>query len=68
MVSREMILQSALNAYRRWDTAISRATLKALGWHVGVVVGEDDPEEDPVCPDVGWCFRNHGSPMDRPMR
>lgn len=48
---------------RRYDTAMSRAMLRACGFPVGVPVGtwEAEPERDP---DVEWCFENHGSPMD----
>lgn len=65
MVSRSRMLSSALKAYRRWRTVTSMAMLRALGWPVGVEVGETEhEEEDRVDPETSWCFANHGSPMD----
>ena len=49
---------------RRYDTAMSRAMLRALGakacprkWH--------GHAERRRYRGLMWCFRNHGSPMDR---
>lgn len=50
----------------RYDTAMSRAMLRALvvpvprRAHYAMPV----PVEDATDPDVLWCFANHGSPMD----
>lgn len=50
----------------RYDTAMSRAMLRALGIEprepeapAGTVVSVDRYR------DMLWCFENHGSPMDR---
>lgn len=50
----------------RYDTAMSRAMLRALGLEprepappAGAVVSADRYR------DMLWCFENHGSPMDR---
>lgn len=65
MVDRSTLLGSALRAYRRWGTVMSRAMLRALGCDMGSI-----PElhaEDPECcvdRDTAWCFANYGSPMD----
>ena len=50
----------------RYDTAMSRAMLRALGVPVPSVCYYSVPVtvEDATDPDVLWCFRNHGSPMD----
>ena len=63
MVSRHELASIAL----RYDTAMSRAMLRALGVPVPRVrhYAEPVPAEDATDPDVLWCFRNHGSPMDR---
>ena len=66
MLSVQVLARIAL----RYDTAMSRAMLRALGVPVpapapapGTVapVGAE-PEVDP---DVAWCFANRESPMDR---
>lgn len=50
---------------RRYDTAVSRAMLRALGLPVPRMVRRAAPfVRDEVDPDVRWCFENHGSPMD----
>lgn len=50
----------------RYDTAMSRAMLRALGVPVPRVrhYCAPAPVEDATDPDVLWCFANHGSPMD----
>lgn len=64
MVDRGYILRSALNAYRRWGSVMSRAMLCALGCPIGVVSADPDDGEARVSPELAWCFANHGSPMD----
>lgn len=51
----------------RYDTAMSRAMLRALGLEprepappAGTVASVDRYEG------IDWCFRNYGSPMDMP--
>lgn len=49
----------------RYDTAMSRAMLRALGVPLPHVVHADVPTPvEHVDEDVMWCFANHGSPMD----
>lgn len=50
----------------RYDTAMSRAMLRALGVPVPRVrhYRVPAPVEDATDPDVLWCFRNDRSPMD----
>lgn len=65
MVDRSTLLGSALRAYRRWGTVMSRAMLRALGCDMGSL--PEPHAEDPECcvdRDTAWCFANHGSPMD----
>lgn len=48
---------------RRYDTAMSRAMLRALGLPAPRVVRRNVPfVSDVVDEDVRWCFENHGSP------
>lgn len=60
MVTTEYIVRAAL----RFDTAVSRAFLRACGVPVppprmvGCVVSVETARE------MRWCFANHGSPMD----
>ena len=66
MVDRSEMLRSALRAYRKWGTVMSRAMLRALGCDLGAVAaggdsGWDGPEVDR---DTAWCFANRESPMD----
>lgn len=69
MVSRDVMLRCAL----RYDTAMSRAMLRALGREAprvrprpcpAVRVGHESREARRYR-DLMACFRNHGSPMDR---
>jgi len=61
MLTHEELARIAL----RHDTSMARAMLRALGvpvprsFRAGVPV-----RADYIDPDVLWCFRNHGSPMD----
>lgn len=50
----------------RYNTAMSRAMLRALGVPVPRVrhFCAPAPVEDAADPDVLWCFRNDRSPMD----
>lgn len=61
-----MVQRDELSAIaRRYDTAMSRAMLRALGLPVPRVVRRGVPfVRDEVDPEVRWCFENHGSPMD----
>ena len=63
MVTTDVLASIAL----RYDTAMSRAMLRALGVPVPKVrfYATPAPAEDVTDPDVLWCFRNNGSPMDR---
>lgn len=61
-MTRDMLARIAL----RYDTAMSRAMLRALGIQapeptpaVGTIARADRRYEG-----LGWCFANHGSPMD----
>lgn len=47
----------------RYDTALSRAMLKALGV-ARRAKGRASARLD-AYKGIGWCFVNHGSPMDR---
>lgn len=66
MVDRSTMLRSALRAYRKWGTVMSRAMLRALGCDLGAVAAgvESDAYEPDVDGETAWCFANHGSPMD----
>lgn len=66
MIPRRVLESIAL----RYDTAMSRAMLRALGSHVP---GGRSPApaprrvgRGPSGGEILWCFENHGSPMDRP--
>lgn len=61
-----MVTRDELSAIAsRYDTAMSRAMLRALGLPAPCVVRRGVPVRiDEVDPDVRWCFENHGSPMD----
>ena len=61
MVDRSTMLRSALRAYRKWGTVMSRAMLRALGCDLGAVAAGSEPDVDG---ETAWCFANHGSPMD----
>lgn len=62
MLTRKVLASIAL----RYDTAMSRAMLRALEVPVPRVrhYCAPAPAEDATDPDVLWCFANHGSPMD----
>lgn len=66
VVDRSTMLRSALRAYRKWGTVMSRAMLRALGCDLGAVASGGDSGWDgtEVDRDTVWCFANHGSPMD----
>lgn len=61
-----MVQRDELSAIaRRYDTAMSRAMLRALGLPAPRVSRRGVPlVRDEVDPEVRWCFENHGSPMD----
>lgn len=60
-----MVQRDELSAIaRRYDTAMSRAMLRALGLPAPRVIRRGVPARDEVDPEVRWCFENHGSPMD----
>lgn len=61
-----MVKRDELSAIaRRYDTAMSRAMLRALGLPAPRVSRRGVPfVRDEVDPEVRWCFENHGSPMD----
>lgn len=61
-----MVQRDELSAIaRRYDTAMSRAMLRALGLPAPRVSRRDVPfVRDEVDHEVRWCFENHGSPMD----
>ena len=61
-----MVQRDELSAIaRRYDTAMSRAMLRALGLPAPRVSCRGVPfVRDEVDPEVRWCFENHGSPMD----
>lgn len=48
----------------RHDTLMSRAMLRACGYHVGVELPTGAAPDEPRDPALAWCFANHGSPMD----
>lgn len=59
-----MLIAELARIALRYDTAMSRAMLRACG----VPAFEPRREGVPVevrDPDIAWCFANHGSPMDR---
>lgn len=61
MLTRKVLASIA----RRYDTAMSRAMLRALGLPAPRVIHRNVPvRADEVDADVRWCFENHGSPMD----
>lgn len=65
MVDRSLMLRSAIRAYRKWGTAMSRAMLRALGCDLGSIAIEAPPGDEPrIDRETAWCFANHGSPMD----
>lgn len=61
-----MVQRDELSAIaRRYDTAMSRAMLRALGLPVPRVIRRGVPARvEEVDADIRWCFENHGSPMD----
>lgn len=61
-----MVQRDELSAIaRRYDTAMSRAMLRALGLPAPRASRRGVPfVRDEVDPEVRWCFENHGSPMD----
>lgn len=61
-----MVQRDELSAIaRRYDTAMSRAMLRALGLPAPRVSRRGVSfVRDEVDPEVRWCFENHGSPMD----
>ena len=61
-----MVQRDELSAIaRRYDTAMSRAMLRAVGLPAPRVSRRGVPfVRDEVDPEVRWCFENHGSPMD----
>lgn len=61
-----MVPRDELSAIaRRYDTAMSRAMLRALGLPAPRVVRRGVPTRvEEVDAEVRWCFENHGSPMD----
>lgn len=63
-----MVPRDELSAIaRRYDTAMSRAMLRALGLPVPRVIRRGVPTRvEEVDADIRWCFENHGSPMDLP--
>ena len=64
MVPRNVLAQIA----RRYDTAMSAAMLRALGERPPRWRGrrrKKRPDEGEKYRGMMWCFRNHGSPMDR---
>ena len=64
MVPRNVMAQIA----RRYDTAMSAAMLRALGELPTGARRRERKErhrEDARYRGMAWCFRNHGSPMDR---
>lgn len=63
MVPRDALASIA----RRYDTAMSRAMLRALGLPMPEPVRRGVPTRvERVDRDLMWCFENHGSPMDLP--
>ncbi len=61
-----MVQRDELSAIaRRYDTAMSRAMLRALGLPAPRVIHRGVPTRvEEVDADIRWCFENHGSPMD----
>ena len=61
-----MVQRDELSAIaRRYDTAMSRAMLRALGLPAPRVIRRGVPARvEEVDADIRWCFENHGSPMD----
>lgn len=62
-----MIREDMARIALRYDTAMSRAMLRALGIEVpeplpavGTIARADRRYDG-----MAWCFANHGSPMDR---
>ena len=60
-----------LRIARRYDTQPAHAMLRALGyepspWHRAKRRRKGRRPRDRRYDGMLWCFRNHGSPMDRP--
>ena len=72
MVSRRYMEQVALRCYRKRQTAMSRAMLCALGWHLplavpslgSIVSVEAASQMAGALNGLGECFANSRSPMD----
>lgn len=60
-----MVTRAEMGAIaRRYDTAMARAMLRALGM-TGPRRGLRSRSRKRRFSHLLWCFRNHGSPMDR---
>ena len=64
-----------LRIARRYDTVMSQAMMRALGYGAQAHGGRRrkakpattvNQVEEHRYRGMAWCFRNHGSPMDRP--